>query len=109
VLAVALFACVGWQALNGPSEPPVLVVEVSAIQQTAGGYRVDFVIRNDAASAAAQVEVEGTLEQEGGAEQTGRASFDYIPGDSERHGGVFFKDDPRRGRLTLRATGYAAP
>jgi uncharacterized protein (TIGR02588 family) len=35
--------------------------------------------------------------------------LDYVPPRSSREGGLWFSRDPRAGRLTLRATGYAEP
>ena len=52
--------------------------------------------------------VEGELKGEGEI-QTAEASFDFIADHSSREGGLFFEGDPRRGELTLRAKGYAAP
>ena len=45
----------------------------------------------------------------GGADETSRVVFDYVPGHSVRQGGLFFTRDPRTGHLTLRARGYSAP
>jgi uncharacterized protein (TIGR02588 family) len=40
---------------------------------------------------------------------TSEAVLDYVPPRSGREGGLWFAGDPRAGRLTLRATGYAEP
>jgi uncharacterized protein (TIGR02588 family) len=109
LLATVVFGFIGWQALNSETTPPVINVRVERTSPVEGGYLVEFRAYNESSSAAAQVEIEGTLG--GGDEQssTSRASFDYIPGRSSRQGGLFFNRDPRSSELRLRALGFSVP
>ncbi len=108
LLAVIVFGLIGWQAMNDASEPPAINVEVGNVTSVPGGFRVEFRARNTGGSAGAQVEIEGILSG-GGADEISRVVFDYVPGHSERQGGLFFTRDPRTGHLLLRARGYSPP
>jgi uncharacterized protein (TIGR02588 family) len=109
LLVLGIFGVIGWQAFNGATVPPAITVEVKNVAPVDGGYRVLFRARNSAGEAAAQVEIEGTVSKVGSDAETSRVVLDYIPGHSERHGGLFFTGDPRAGTLTVRATGFAEP
>ena len=108
LLALIVFGLVGWQAMNDASEPPAINVEVGNVTSVPGGFRVEFRARNAGGSAGAQVEIEGILSGSG-ADEISRVVLDYVPGRSERQGGLFFIRDPRTGHLSLRARGYSAP
>jgi uncharacterized protein (TIGR02588 family) len=109
LLVLGLFGVIGWQAFNGAATPPAITVEVENVAPVEGGYRVLFRARNSAGEAAAQVEIEGTVTTTGAPPETSRVVLDYIPGHSERRGGLFFTWDARAGDLTVRATGFAEP
>ncbi|SCY57602.1 hypothetical protein [Microvirga guangxiensis] len=107
LLVLGVFTVIGWQALNG-STPPAITVTVDTVAPVEGGYRILFRALNRADEAAAQVEIAGTVSTDGG-EEVSRVVLDYVPGHSERHGGLFFTRDPRGGSLAVRATGFVAP
>jgi uncharacterized protein (TIGR02588 family) len=109
LLVLGLFGVIGWQAFNGATTPPALTVEIENVAPEEGGYRVLFRARNSAGEAAAQVEIEGKISAAGAGEEVSRIVLDYIPGHSERQGGLFFTRDPRSGTLAVRATGFAEP
>ena len=109
LLVLGIFGVIGWQAFNGATMPPAIIVEIKSVTPVEGGHRVLFRARNAAGDAAAQVEIEGTVSTAGSDPETSRVVLDYIPGYSERQGGLFFSRDPRSGALSLRATGFADP
>lgn len=98
-----------YQAVAGNSSPPDIAVEAGAISPVSGGYLVAIRVINRGGSSAKGVIVEGTLNQ--GESSVGKAEtrFDYVPSRSERKGGLFFADDPRRFELQLRVLGYENP
>nr|MBA3487547.1 hypothetical protein [Lysobacter sp.] len=53
--------------------------------------------------------VEGRIMQGGSSLATSTVTFDYVPGHSSRHGGMFFEHDPRAGVFQARALGYSEP
>lgn len=110
LITLAILAFIGWQALAGPDEvPPAIEVTVRQVVPLPGGYVVEVVARNVSPSTAANVQIEGRLERQGQTVATSRATLDYVPGHSERQGGLFFEEDPRAHDLGLRALGYARP
>jgi uncharacterized protein (TIGR02588 family) len=109
VLTLGVLGSIGWQAFGDSSAPPAIVVEVMRVDAVEKGYRVEFRARNTAGSTAAQVEIEGKLAIDGAEAEIGHVVFDYIPGHSERKGGMFFTREPRPEKLSLRALGFAEP
>jgi uncharacterized protein (TIGR02588 family) len=97
------------QAMRGPAVPPDVVVRVDSIAPTsAGGYLVQFRAANAGDETAAGLTVVGELRDASGVE-TSRTPLDYLPGHSERGGGLFFRRDPRRATVRLWAEGYQEP
>lgn len=92
-------------AINGANAPPDVRATVERISVVSGGYIVEFEALNSGDVTAADV----TLAAELANGERSTAHFDYLPPHSARHGGVFFRSDPRAGHLSLRAEGYSDP
>ncbi len=96
-----------------PTTPPEVTVTAERILPVTGGYLVEIRATNVGESTGAGVEVEGTLNtsEDPQAEpvETSSATFDYIPSQSSRHGGLFFQEDPSQYILTVQARGYSQP
>lgn len=89
--------------------PPDVVVRPDTVHAFAGGgFLVRFTARNRGRETAAEVSIVGELRDSAGVERSG-VIVDYLPGDSERRGGLFFVRDPRAGALRIRAEGYREP
>jgi uncharacterized protein (TIGR02588 family) len=97
------------QAVRDQTAPPSVAIRVDSVAAVAGGYLVRFRATNRGDETAADLTVEGELTRGPGAVERSSATVDYLPGHSERTGGLFFRADPRRHRLELRATGYQRP
>lgn len=109
VLTLTLLGFVGWQAVQAPEKrPPAVSVMAGWVSQVPGGYVVEVTAKNRSTSTAAGVEVEGTITR-GGAKIASSVTFDYVPGHSERKGGLFFPQDPRAHPFEVRALGYSQP
>lgn len=110
VLTLGMLGLIGWQAYRGTeSQPPTISVAAERVVQTDNGFVVEVTARNHSPATAAAVEIEGALKQGGRTVATSKAILDYVPGNSERRGGLFFKEDPRPYQLELRPLGYAEP
>lgn len=96
-----------WAAFTGGDAPPVVHLRVLDVTTTGSGYRVRIEARNTGDEAAAELGVEGTAVVRGVLETRG-TTFDFLPPDSVREGGLFFSGDPRSS-LTLRVLGYREP
>ncbi|ATY31802.1 hypothetical protein [Sphingomonas psychrotolerans] len=98
-------AVIGREALTAEAtQLPVLEVRATRIVPNATGFVVEFEVINQASGTAAAVEVEGQL----GAE-TSSATLDYVAGNANTKGGLFFRQDPRGQKLELRALGFQTP
>ena len=58
---------------------------------------------------AAAVQIEGELVEGERVLATSQVTLDYVPGNSERRGGLFFRENPQAYDLEIRALGYAKP
>lgn len=110
LLTLAILGYIGWQAVQAPERvPPMIAVEVKSLSRSGSGFLVEISARNRSPRTAAQVEVEGTLKRGGSDVATSSTTLAYLPGHSERHGGLYFDQDPRQYQLQVRALGYARP
>ncbi len=72
-------------------------IAVTDVNGEPGQYRVKFDIRNLSMTTAAQVQVRGDLQQDGGTQET------------RDSGTLFFRNDPAGGRLIINVAGYTEP
>jgi uncharacterized protein (TIGR02588 family) len=110
--AVVVLGAIGamlYQAFTTDDAPPDVTIAVEDIRDLGGGYLVEFSARNGGGSTAAGLAVEGTLEADTGEVETATATLDYVPARASRGGGLYFRNDPRDYRLTVRAKGYERP
>jgi len=109
-LAVLLlvFAVIGADLRRGGATPPAITVEVREVAASGQGFVVVFEAINRGGTAAS-VEIEGTLSVPGKPSATASATLDYVAAGARVEGGLMFAQDPRQGRLRLRALGYQDP
>lgn len=105
IVFLGMLAILASAGLRSRGAPPEVRTHVERVAAAGGGFIAEFNAENVGDAAAADVEIVATLN---GAEQA-RARFAYLPPHSKLRGGVFLRDDPRAGRLQLRADGYAEP
>ena len=109
LMFLALLSWLGWLAAHPDRRPPDVSVRVGEVQRVSNGWIVEFEARNDGGQVASQVRVTGKLHLPGAEPEEQEAVLDYVPTNSTRRGGLFFRSDPSTGRLELRASGYAEP
>jgi len=109
--ALVIFTLVylAYDAFTRPDIPADIRVEQAAIRGVPGRFIVQFRARNLGGVTAAQVLVVGELWWGGALRERRQTTLEFVPPRSERGGGLFFVQDPRQGRLVLRAQGYASP
>jgi uncharacterized protein (TIGR02588 family) len=108
VLVAATVLFLAYQAVAGGSGPPSIAIRVAHQQPDRDGYVVVFDVLNSGGTTAADLEIEGSLTS-GDATEVNGLTLPYVPPGSERRAGLFFRGDPSRGRLELRAKGYREP
>ena len=107
-LVLGLLGFLVYEGLGSPKTPPDVTIEVDSIQKAGPGYLVLFRARNSGRTTAAEVLVEGELEDSGKIERS-ETTIDYVPARGEQHAGLYFRGDPQRSRLRIRAHGYREP
>ncbi len=108
LLVVTAAGFLAYEAFTAGDAPPDIRLEVVRVVRSSGGYLVTLAARNLGDETAAELAVEGSVERPGQPSETSDVTFDYLPPDSEREGGLLFTQDPR-GALTLRVLGYREP
>ena len=117
VAALGLVLVVGGVAIllvdasreGGADAAPQIGVRIDSVGVTPGGaYFVRYSAVNTGRRTAADVGIAAELRDAEGTETT-HATVDFVPGRSERHGGLFFRRDPRRGAVRVWAEGYQDP
>lgn len=98
-----------YDAVARPQTPPAVTVQADSVLKAGGQWLVRFRAENRGHATAADVKVRGELMEGLRAVESSEAVLDYVPGESVRHGGLFFRADPRAYRLELRALGYQEP
>lgn len=107
-----LLAAVGylvWNAALSADAPPDVAAAVLRVDRLNDGWRALVRADNHGGTTAAEVAVEAELSRPGQPPERATITFDYIPADSQRTGGVFFRNDPGGGTVTVRAIGYRDP
>jgi uncharacterized protein (TIGR02588 family) len=111
--ACLVLGVLGYTAYEGAttgSTPPSVVLHIEDVQhQKSGGYLVRVRAVNEGGSTAAELKVEGALRRDGRTVEVSDTTFDYVPANSYRRGGLFFRQDPRSAEIELRAVGYSDP
>ena len=109
LLTLGVLGYAGWEAVQEDGAPPEVVVAATEVRRSGAGYLVEFEARNRSVETASAVAVRGELRAAAGGVEESRAVLDYVPGRGRTKGGLYFTQDPRAGRLTLRAEGYLEP
>jgi len=109
VLVVATVVFLGYEAVARHRAPPDITVRAEPAIAVSGGYLVPISAMNRGDLAAANVKVQGDLKSDSGTVETSEMTFQYLPARSERKGGLFFAQDPRRLKVVVSARGYEEP
>lgn len=111
--ALALVLTLGylvWSAASGHAQSPDPVVEVEGVEQQGERFLVRVRVHNRGAGTAEDLRLVGrVLGPAGIVLEESRTEFQYLPGESSREAGLYFRHDPRGGRLAWRAESYQQP
>jgi uncharacterized protein (TIGR02588 family) len=109
LLVVSSIGFIIYQALWGNESSPDVKIKIESIQQVSNGYLVEFTSKNQGGSTLAGVVVQGQLKQGEKKIETSQTTIDFIPANSVRKGGFFFKNNPEQYQLEARSLGYQQP
>jgi uncharacterized protein (TIGR02588 family) len=104
-----MIAYVAYYALTTESKAPAVTIEVMGVDVLPGAYVARFRAENRSSATAAALSVRGELRHGSAVVEASEATLDYLPPFSERRGGLFFQQDPRRYELRIVPKGYAEP
>jgi uncharacterized protein (TIGR02588 family) len=97
-----------YSALTRGDAPPDVRVELLSVTPVSDGFVAKFRAANHGDHAASQVHIFGA-HGEGSAREESEAVLDFLAAHSHKGGGLFFRREPSRDTLSLRATGYQEP
>jgi uncharacterized protein (TIGR02588 family) len=97
-----------YASLTKEDSPPDVAVEVLSVVPLRQGYLAKFLARNLGEQGANDVHIMG-IHGSGSTAEESEAVIDFLPGKSERRGGLFFSSEPSPKSLSLRASGYQEP
>lgn len=109
LLVAGTAAYIAWQGYTRAGAAPDIALEAVEIRAIGGGYLVSIRATNNGGTTAKGVKVQGELARDGRVVESSEMSFDYLPPDSQRRGGLLFTADPRLHELKLSAKGYELP
>jgi len=109
VLVCGAIAFLLYKGVARDGVPPNISVEPESVVQVTGGYLVTIRAVNRGDFTAAAVTVEGALHGASGVAETSDMTFQFLPPNSQRKGGLFFEKNPRDFELKLRPKGYEVP
>ena len=109
LLVLGVIGSLLYDAVARPRTPPAVTVQADSVLRSGGLWLVRFQARNGGHETAAGVKVQGELREGARPVESAEAVLDYVPGESVRRGGLYFRADPRAYHLELRALGYQEP
>ncbi|MBP2232699.1 uncharacterized protein (TIGR02588 family) [Azospirillum agricola] len=109
VVTVAMIGFMVSVALTPERGNPAVTIETEPPRPAGESHLVRFRATNAAGATAAALHVRGELRQAGVVVETSEATLDFLPGNSERSGGLFFRNDPARYELRVFPVGYNEP
>jgi len=110
VMILFVFAVIAREAITAETtQLPAIEVQVRRILPSTNGFVVEFEAVNRSSGTAAAVEIEGRLGSESDPVETSSAVLDYVAGNAIAGGGLFFRRDPRKYPLEVRALGFQIP
>ena len=107
MIVLVTIGFLGFEALQQGDAEPALTVSVIQVRDTTGGFVVDVEVRNQSASAAADVQLAGH-NRAAGQQNEAHARLDFVPGFSSRRASLVFQSDPGSSPV-VRIVGYGRP
>lgn len=109
VLAAATVGTILWKGVTDTAGKPAVEARVLGVEAQGNLFLAEIELFNRGDAAAAGIEVEGRLKRGGQTVETATATFDYLPSQSRRQGGLYFSEDPGSGTLNVAPKSYTTP
>jgi uncharacterized protein (TIGR02588 family) len=98
-----------WVAVNENDSPPDITFSVTEINPVDAGFLVQVEVANKGSQSVAVLTLESTLTLESGESESSSIQLDYLPSRSKSIAGFYFTQDPRKGSLFFKPSGYQEP
>jgi uncharacterized protein (TIGR02588 family) len=108
-LILATVGFLVYEAVSSPDSPPDVSVELGPHERRGQVWAVPVTVRNRGEQTAEGVRVEAVLQLPGGKEERSEVEMMFVPRHSQREGWVYFVQNPSRGRLQGRVSGFEKP
>lgn len=97
------------EGLIQDERPGAVSVTVTETRKAGSAYVVRFTVHNNGSQTLSHLHLTARLTEGSGQVESGQAFIDYLPGHSQREGGIYLKHDPGRYALEIRPEGYMTP
>lgn len=97
------------EALLSNNTSPDIVIEKGMITEHSSSYVVEITVFNNGNSTAEGLEIEGSLYSNNVLIESSKTTFDYVPKQSQRKGGLIFTNNPEENKIVFRASGFEEP
>ncbi|MBD3882714.1 TIGR02588 family protein [Phormidium tenue FACHB-886] len=109
LIVVSLVGLVIFSWVTQSKQPPILSIRSEAVREAQGQFYIPYSVTNDGGETAESVQVLGELEINGKVAEAGEQQIDFLSGGETEEGAFIFRQDPRKGNLTLRVASYSLP
>ena len=109
VLVLATLGFLVRESIVSDGGPPEVVARLGAARPSESGYLIPVEVANVGRTTAEDVLVPIFLDLPDGRREEAELNIAFLPRDSKRNGWVSFRDDPRRGTLSLGAIAFEVP
>lgn len=106
LLVLSVIGYLVWHGLRGEHRPPKVVLKIDDIEPAGSSFLVRVRAINEGGETVKSLMVEGCIKSSAAEPESSTMTFENVPADSERIGGLFFTNDPRGREIKLRAHGY---
>ena len=108
-IVLGVIGYLSYRAVQADSERPRVVVRELRRERDGSEYRVDVELQNTGRETAQGLQIVAELSRGGEELESDEAIVDYLPAQSTRQIGFFFRTDPDSAELTIRPAGFNYP
>lgn len=109
LIVITLVGLVIFSWVTQSKQPPILSIRSETVREAQGQFYVPYSVTNDGGETAESVQVIGELKINGEVAEAGEQQIDFLSGGETEEGAFVFRQDPRRGDLSLRVASYSLP
>jgi len=109
VLVLATLGFLVRESIVADGGPPEVVARLGEARPSESGYLIPVEVANIGQTTAEDVLVPIYLDLSDGRREEAELNIAFLPRDSKREGWVSFRNDPRRGTLSLGAVAFEVP